>query len=79
MSKDAIDDVMAKGEKSECVTSIVTGGHESVLSLDKYTTPVEILCYECVTDNQNYDMDMVNDQVTLVIWCFTSKVNVLKN
>ena len=26
MSKDAIDDLMEKGEKSECVASIVTGG-----------------------------------------------------
>ena len=46
MSKDAIDDLMEKGEKSECVASIVTGGHDSVLALEQFTTAVEIISYE---------------------------------
>ena len=66
MSKDVIDDIMAKGDKSECISSLVNGGHKSELSLDKYSPAVEILCYEPVTDNQYYDSDMVTDQVTYV-------------
>ena len=46
MSKDAIDDLMEKGEKSECVASIVTEGHDSVLALEQFTTAVEIISYE---------------------------------
>ena len=65
MSKDAIDDLMEKGEKSQCVTLIVTGGHDSVLALDTFTTAVEIISYEPTSGNVQYDMDMVNDEVTL--------------
>ena len=65
MSKDAVDDLMEKGEKSECVASIVTGGHDSVLALEQFTTAVEIILYEPTSGNEHYDTDMVNDEVIL--------------
>ena len=65
MSKDAIDDLMEKGEKSECEASIVTRGPDSVPALEQFTTAVEIISYEPTSGNEHYDTDMVNDEVIL--------------
>ena len=51
MSKDAIDDIICKGQQSQCIALIVTGGHDSVLSMDPYNSPVEILSYQSVNNS----------------------------
>ena len=50
MSKEAIDDVMSKGMKSSVIEQITSGEHDSTMTLRQYSTPVEIISYDPVTN-----------------------------
>ena len=58
MSKEAIDDVVAKGVESSVLEQITSGEHECTTTLRQYSTPVEIILYDPVVA-----MEVVNDEV----------------
>ena len=50
MSKEAIDDVMSKGMDSSVIEQITSGEHDNTTTLRQYSTLVEIISYDPVTN-----------------------------